>query len=102
METVGNYLLTELGKLVSKYEVVGDVRGKGFMIGIEIVKNKESKEPGKEETAKLFELTRERGLLFGKGGVFGNVMRIQPPYCLSMEDAKYTVAAFEDALIHLK
>ena len=50
----------------------------------------------------MMELTRERGLLFGKGGLYGNVLRLQPPLCLSHIDAKYTVAAFEDALHSLK
>ena len=48
------------------------------------------------------ELTRERQLLFGKGGAFGNVLRIQPPLCLSMADAKYLAEAFEDAVLHVK
>lgn len=68
---------------------MGDVRGQGLMIGIEIVKDKETKEPGKEEINELFELTRERGLLFSKGGSFGNCIRIQPPLCITMQDAKY-------------
>jgi len=48
------------------------------------------------------ELTRERGLLFGKGGAFGNVLRIQPPLCLSMTDAKYIVEAVEDSILKIK
>jgi len=48
------------------------------------------------------ELTKERGLLFGKGGVFGNVLRLQPPLCLNMQDAKYIIDALEDAILHLK
>ena len=72
------------------------------MIGIDVVKDKESKEPGKEETAKLMELTRERGVLFGKGGVNGNILRIQPPMCLTLQDAKYVVDALEDSLIKIQ
>jgi alanine-glyoxylate transaminase/(R)-3-amino-2-methylpropionate-pyruvate transaminase len=83
-ELVGNYLVTEFKKLSQKHKIIGDVRGKGLMLGIEIVKNQETKEPGKDETAQLFELTRERGLLFGKGGVYGNVLRLQPPLCISL------------------
>lgn len=83
-EVVGTYLLDELKKVGERSRIVGDVRGKGLMIGIELVKNKETKEPGKEEANQLMELTRERQLLFGKGGAFGNVLRIQPPLCLSM------------------
>lgn len=72
------------------------------MIGIDVVKDKESKEPGREETAKLMELTRERGVLFGKGGAYGNILRIQPPMCLNQQDAKYVVDALEDALIKIQ
>lgn len=101
-ETVGNYLLTELTKLKEKHRIIGDVRGKGLMIGIELVKDKNTKEPAKDEANQLMELTRERQLLFGKGGVHGNVFRIQPPLCLSLDDAKYLVQAFEDAVLNVK
>ena len=101
-EVVGNYLMTQLKKLAAKHRCVGDVRGKGLMIGIQIVRDKESKEPGKDQMAQLFEMTRERKLLMGRGGIYGNVLRIQPPLCMSLEDAKYTVQAFDDALHHVK
>ncbi len=99
-EKIGNYLLAELGKLKDKYEVIGDVRGAGLMIGVELVKNKKTQEPSKDICNDLMEMTRERHLLFGKGGAYGNTLRIQPPMCLTMEDAKYIVDAFEDAVIH--
>lgn len=83
-EKVGTFLLTELQKMVKTTKYIGDARGKGLMLGIEIVKDKETKEPAKDETNQLMELTRERGLLFGKGGVHGNVLRIQPPLCMTM------------------
>jgi alanine-glyoxylate transaminase/(R)-3-amino-2-methylpropionate-pyruvate transaminase len=99
---VGDYLMKELTKLKEKHRIIGDVRGKGLMIGIELVKDKETKEPAKDEANQLMELTRERQLLFGKGGAFGNVLRIQPPLCLSLADAKYLVEALEDAVINIK
>ena len=72
------------------------------MIGIDVVKCKETKEPGKDEANLLMELTRERGVLFGKGGVYGNILRIQPPMCMTMNDAKYLIGALEDSLEHMK
>lgn len=72
------------------------------MIGVEIVKNKQTHEPSKDYCNDLMELTRERHLLFGKGGAYGNTLRIQPPMCMTMDDAKFIVEAFEDSLIHLK
>jgi alanine-glyoxylate transaminase / (R)-3-amino-2-methylpropionate-pyruvate transaminase len=101
-EKVGDYLLKEFTKLSEKHEIIGNVRGKGLMIGVEVVKDNQSKSPGKEETNQLMDLTKERGLLFGKGGVHGNVFRMQPPLCLSLEDAKYVVQATEDAILSLK
>jgi alanine-glyoxylate transaminase/(R)-3-amino-2-methylpropionate-pyruvate transaminase len=93
-------LLAELGKLKEKYEIIGDVRGAGLMIGLEFVKNKQTQEPSKDIANDMMELTRERQLLFGKGGAYGNTLRIQPPMCLTMEDAKYIVDALEDSVIH--
>lgn len=72
------------------------------MLAIEMVKDKETKEPNKDVANQLMELTRERGCLFGKTGIHGNVFRMQPPLCLSMEDAKYVVEAFEDSMQYVK
>ena len=66
---------------------MGDVRGQGMMIGIELVKDKESKEPASKEILKVMDLTKDRGLLIGKGGLDGNVIRIQPPLELSTDEA---------------
>jgi 4-aminobutyrate aminotransferase-like enzyme len=64
-------------ELKDKYPLIGDVRGKGLMIGIELVKDR--KEPAVNEISRLFENTKKRGLLIGKGGLYGNVVRISPP-----------------------
>ena len=48
------------------------------------------------------ELTRERGVLFGKGGAYGNILRIQPPMCINQQDAKYVVDALEEALLKIQ
>lgn len=76
---VGGYFRTGLEKLQEKYPLIGDVRGMGLMQGIELVKDRRSKEPAAEAVAYIFEQTRERGLLIGKGGLYGNVLRIAPP-----------------------
>jgi len=64
-------------ELKDKYPLIGDVRGRGLMIGIELVRDR--KEPAVTETSELFEKTKASGLLIGKGGLFGNVVRIAPP-----------------------
>ncbi|MBM4433366.1 MAG: aspartate aminotransferase family protein, partial [Chloroflexi bacterium] len=77
VDEVGNYLKMRLLELKDKYPLIGDVRGKGLMIGLELVKDK--KAPAINEILKLFEVTKKRGLLIGKGGLYGNVVRIAPP-----------------------
>ncbi len=76
---IGKVFRAGLEKLQEKYPVIGDVRGMGMMQGLELVKDRESKEPSTEATKHLFEATRELGLLIGKGGMYGNVIRISPP-----------------------
>ena len=68
------------------------------MIGIEIVTDRESKNPDKDLCMKLMEKLRERWMLLGRGGAHGNVLRLQPSLCMSMEDAKYFIHNFEDVV----
>ncbi len=77
VEKVGNYLKEKLFALKDKYPLIGEVRGKGLMLGIELVKEK--KEPAVKEILQLFENTKRKRLLIGKGGLYGNVVRIAPP-----------------------
>lgn len=65
-------------ELMKKHKLIGDIRGKGLMIGLELVKDKE-KAPASEEAAQVIEICRENAVLIGIGGVYGNVIRIQPP-----------------------
>ncbi len=72
---VGNYFRGKLDELKEKYPIIGDVRGMGLMQGLELVKDRKTKEPAPEAVLKVFEETRERGVLIGKGGLYGNVIR---------------------------
>ena len=74
-KTVGDYLREKLEELKEKYSIIGDVRGMGLMQGLELVKNRETKEPAPEAVLKVFEETKRRGVLIGKGGLYGNVIR---------------------------
>jgi 4-aminobutyrate aminotransferase len=76
---VGAHLRAGLEKLQEKYPLIGDVRGMGLMQGVEMVKDRQTKEPAPITVAALFEQTRGRGLLIGKGGMYSNVLRIAPP-----------------------
>jgi 4-aminobutyrate aminotransferase-like enzyme len=72
---VGNYLREGLDGLKEKYPVIGDVRGMGLMQAVELVKDRQTKEPAPEAVLKVFEETKRRGVLIGKGGLYGNVIR---------------------------
>ena len=72
---VGGYLRQKLEGLKDKYAVIGDVRGMGLMQGLELVKDRETKEPAPQALLKVFEETKRRGVLIGKGGLYGNVIR---------------------------
>ncbi len=76
---MGALLRSGLEKLQETYPLIGDVRGKGLMQGIEVVADRENKEPSPQAVNELFEATKARGLLIGKGGMYGNVIRIAPP-----------------------
>uniref|UniRef100_A0A672SAW8 Alanine--glyoxylate aminotransferase 2, mitochondrial n=1 Tax=Sinocyclocheilus grahami TaxID=75366 RepID=A0A672SAW8_SINGR len=90
---VGPYLLTELAKLRDKYEIIGDVRGKGLLIGVEMVKDKANRDllPS-EAIAEIFEGTKDMGVLIGKGGL------IKPPMCINKDDADFFLAVFNQAV----
>jgi alanine-glyoxylate transaminase/(R)-3-amino-2-methylpropionate-pyruvate transaminase len=68
------------------------------MLGVELVRDRKTKEPANTETADVVEETKNRGLLMGKGGFYGNVLRIKPPMCITTEDADFLVACLDEAL----
>lgn len=72
---VGDYLRQKLDGLKQKHQVIGDVRGMGLMQGLELVKDRETKEPAPQAVLTVFEETKRRGVLIGKGGLYGNCIR---------------------------
>jgi alanine-glyoxylate transaminase/(R)-3-amino-2-methylpropionate-pyruvate transaminase len=78
------------------------VRGQGLMIGIELVKGRRTKAPVTDECPKVFEHAKDLGLLVGKGGFFGNVLRIKPPMCLTRADADFLFDVLDYALNKVK
>jgi alanine-glyoxylate transaminase/(R)-3-amino-2-methylpropionate-pyruvate transaminase len=97
-QEVGTYLKGKFQKLAQKYPAVGDVRGKGLMLGVELVKNPKTKEPAPEIASKIMETAREQGVLIGKGGMAGNVLRVKPPLRITKKDADAIADSIEAGL----
>jgi alanine-glyoxylate transaminase/(R)-3-amino-2-methylpropionate-pyruvate transaminase len=90
-----------LERLARSHKLIGNVRGMGLMVGVELVRDQKTKEPAKQETIELLEACREMGLLIGKGGIDGNVLRVQPPMCITKDDAAFAIDVFDRALSSL-
>jgi 4-aminobutyrate aminotransferase len=83
---VGGYLRAGLEELQSKHAIIGDVRGMGLMLGVELVEDRKSKVPATQATLRLMEAARENRILLGRGGLNGNVLRISPPLNIGKSD----------------
>ncbi|HEY9723482.1 MAG TPA: aspartate aminotransferase family protein [Oscillatoriaceae cyanobacterium] len=95
--TTGAYWRQKLEELKEKHPVIGDVRGMGLMQAMELVKDRETKEPAKEELAKIVEAAREHGLIVGKGGLYGNVIRMSPPMTIGKREVDDAFEALDKA-----
>lgn len=95
---VGTYLKHRLTELMDRQPLIGDVRGMGLMLGVELVRDRDTKEPAGPETKAVLELAKQRGLLLGRGGIDGNTIRIKPPMCLSKDDADFIVDCLDEVL----
>jgi alanine-glyoxylate transaminase/(R)-3-amino-2-methylpropionate-pyruvate transaminase len=96
---VGEHLKARLLNLQDRQPLIGEVRGMGLMLGVELVRDRQTKEPADTETADVLERCKQLGLLLGKGGLFGNVLRIKPPMCLTKDDADFLVDCLDEALV---
>ena len=94
---LGNHILAGLNKLKDKHKIIGDVRGKGLMLGIEMVKDRATKIPASTECAQVLENARDLGLLIGKGGLWGQTIRIAPPMCVTLADADFLIEVLDES-----
>ena len=74
----------------------------GLMLGAELVRDRETKEPATQETLAVWEAMREMGVLVGKGGLFGNTLRIKPPMCITAADVDFTLEVLDAALTRVE
>ena len=96
-KTLGARFRKGLEKLAASHDLVGDVRGMGLLIGVELVRDRGTKEPAKQEALAVLEHCREHQVLIGKGGLDGNTLRIKPPMCLSADDVDYALDVLDGA-----
>ncbi len=96
-KTVGAHLRRRLEGLQEKHGAIGEVRGMGLMQGVELVKDRKTKEPAPERAAAVLETAKNKGLIIGKGGLLGNVLRITPALNVSASDADQAADVLDQA-----
>ena len=99
--TIGNHLSGGLNRLKEKHNLIGDVRGKGLLLGIELVRDRGTKEPAKAECAEVLERCKDMGLLLGKGGLQGQTIRFSPPLNITKADADFLLEVLDRAFASL-
>jgi len=92
---VGAELKQRLTELTKRHQVIGEVRGRGLMLGVELVEDRATKVPAGALAADVLEAAKDRGLLIGRGGIYGNVLRIKPPLCLTREDVDFLIEVLD-------
>lgn len=95
---LGSWAMGQLRDMAERHEIIGDVRGKGLMIGVELVTDRETREPAPSQAAEIRRLCRERGVLIGVGGQKSNVLRIQPPLTITRDQLAHALTTVEEAL----
>ncbi len=99
---MGKHLMEGLTAMMKTRQLIGDVRGRGLLLGFEMVKNRETKEYATAEASALMEICREKGLLLGKGGLYGNVIRLAPPLSITKTQCDELLKIVDEALHQLE
>ncbi|HEY7613784.1 MAG TPA: aspartate aminotransferase family protein [Gemmatimonadales bacterium] len=96
-KVVGRRFREGLERLAAVHPIVGDVRGMGLMLGVELVTDRKARTPAPAQTVEVLEAAREMGVLLGKGGLAGNVLRIKPPMCITADDVDFALDVLDRA-----
>ena len=96
---VGTYLMDGLRKLMEKHAIIGDVRGLGLFVGIELVLDRETLAPATAQTSYIANRMRERGILLSTDGPFHNVLKIKPPLVFTQANADFLIATLDEILV---
>jgi 4-aminobutyrate aminotransferase-like enzyme len=100
-QSTAAYFKARLQDLKDKHDLIGDVRGVGLALGVELVRDRKTLEPAASEAKRLVNLVREEGVLIGSEGVLGNILKLRPPVVLQPAQVDVAVAALERALARL-
>ena len=95
---VGDRLTAELKERVSRHEVIGDARGYGLFLGVEMIKNEETREPDAPLALSMSDRLKDKGFLTSYSGRFNNVLKIRPPLVFSQQNADDFLAAFDECM----
>ncbi len=95
---VGEFALQLLGRLADRHDCIGDVRGSGLFLGAEIVRDRGTQEPAPELADRIVNTMRHRGVLIGKSGIYGNVLKMRPPMPFSRGNAEMLAATLDQSL----
>ncbi len=98
---VGGYLRSRLEELQQKYDIIGEVRGMGLLQAMELVEDRRSKKPATAATLQVMEAAREHRILIGRGGLYGNVIRLSPPMNISKTDVDAFVEQLDSVFAHV-
>jgi 4-aminobutyrate aminotransferase-like enzyme len=96
---VGGYLRAGLESLKEKFPIIGDVRGMGLLQALELVEDRQSKKPANQVTLRVMEAARRNRILIGKGGLYGNVLRISPPMNIQKSDVDTFLLALDKSFV---
>lgn len=98
---VGAFLKAGLAGLMAKHALIGDVRGVGLAVGVELASDRGNRRPAAAETTRLLGLIRDEGVLVGSEGALGNILKIRPPVVFTRENAEMAIAAIDRAFTRL-
>lgn len=94
---MGARIVDGLKVMMNRHQMIGDIRGRGLLLGVELVKDRQSKEHAVAETARLMDLCKDRGVLLGKGGLRGNVLRIAPPMTINAAEVDHLLDVLDQS-----
>lgn len=101
-KSMGKLLVDGMWELAKRFGIIGDIRGRGLLLGMELVKDRTTKAYATDECARFMDECKDRGVLLGKGGLMGNVVRIAPPMGITREDVNTILSVMAEAFVAIE